>query len=117
MNLKFFLEPSLQKSNRIINFVNNNIKIGFIRFHIEYSQIIISLLFIYEEHRNKGFGTLVLQLFEKYILQNHKTIKDIVLIPEYFNGIEKNRLCLFYEKNGFRQENKGLPVYIKKFTF
>jgi GNAT superfamily N-acetyltransferase len=117
MNLKFFLEPSLQKSNRIINFVNNNIQIGFIRFHIEYSQIIISYIFIFEEHRNKGFGTLVLQLFEKYILQKHKTIKDIVLIPEYFNGIEKNRLCLFYEKNGFRQESKGLPVYIKNFTF
>ena len=122
MNLIYTLEnisTNNSTNNCIIYFYNKHknrkykINIGFIRFHIEYSQIIISLLFIYEEYRGKGLGTKVLEIFEKYILQNHKTIKDLVLIPEYFNGIEKNGLCLFYEKNGFIQESKGLPVYIK----
>jgi GNAT superfamily N-acetyltransferase len=118
MNLTYSLENAskIKDSNCIIQFFNqpNKILIGFVRFHIEYSQIIISLLFIYEEYRGKGFGTKVLDTFEKYISKKHKSIKDLVLIPEYFNGIEKNGLCLFYEKNGFIQESKGLPVYIKK---
>ncbi len=125
-NLIYSLENTskIKDSNCIIHFFNqfnqsenkkyhNKTPIGFIRFHIEYSQIIISLVFIYEEYRGKGFGTKVLETFEKYISKNHKSIKDLVLIPEYFNGIEKNGLCLFYEKNGFIQESKGLPVYIK----
>ncbi len=115
MNLTY----SLENSSNCINFYQkhetkkHNTNIGFIRFHIEYSQIIISLLFIFEEYRNKGFGSKVLNIFEKYIYKKYKSVKDIVLIPEYFNGIEKNRLCLFYEKNGFIQESKGLPTYIK----
>lgn len=128
MNLTYSLENTSNNTstnNCIIYFYSHpenrkgktKIKIGVIRFHIEYSQIIISLLFIYEEYRNKGFGTQVLNTFDKYVLQKYKSVKEIVLIPEYFNGIEKNSLCLFYEKNGFRQENKGLPVYIKKLTF
>lgn len=120
MNLTYSLENT-STNNCIIYFYShpenrkgkNKIKIGFIRFHIEYSQIIISLVFIYEEHRNKGFGSQVLNTFDKYILQKYKLVNEIVLIPEYFNGIEKNRLCLFYEKNGFIQESKGLPTYIK----
>jgi hypothetical protein len=100
----------------IISFLskdNKKVKIGFVRFCIEYSQITICLLFIYEKYRCQGYGSKSLYLFEKYILENYKMVKDIVLIPEHFNGHDKNGLCLFYEKNGFVQESKGLPVYIK----
>ncbi len=112
--IHFFNQFSFNHFNQIKNKIENKISIGFIRFHVEYSQIIISLIFIYEEYRGQGFGTKVLDVFEKYISRMYKSVKDIVLIPEYFNGFEKNRLCIFYEKNGFIQESKGLPVYKKK---
>ena len=44
-------------------------------------------------------------------------VNKIVLIPSKFDGVNKNWLCNFYEKNGFAQERNGFPFYIKKIWY
>lgn len=123
---KVHLTPSLSMCK--FDFYLNNDDIGVINFHIEYSQVTIGWLCIKPytgtyitgmdisklvlNHR-KGYGTKMLELFFKYIKERHKKVKSIVLIPEYFDGVNKNGLCNFYEKSGFHQETMGLPCYIK----
>ncbi len=109
------------KNNCKFNFYKNNEYFGMILFHIEHTSIVIGWLCISPginltppsiNHR-KGYGTKMIQIFEKYVLENHPYIKYFTLIPEKFDGINKNILCNFYEKNGFIQEILGLPTYIK----
>ncbi len=97
------------------NFFINNTNIGYIRYYIEYNQItIIWLCILSQQNHNKGYGSLMIKLFIEYLKKNKKMhkIKSIVLIPDKFDGYQKNILCLFYEKNGFIQEIEGKPFYI-----
>jgi hypothetical protein len=111
---KYSLEITSKDNYNFIFYISNK-KTGLIRFYIEYSQIVINWLeIILYEDRSKGYGSEMLKSFEKYVTKNYKLVKDLVLIPEHFNGILKNGLCIFYEKNGFIQESNGNPTYIKK---
>ena len=123
MNNKLTYKVHLTSSlnNCIFDFYLNNDAIGIINFHIDYSQATIGWLCIkptikpnilISKHR-KGYGTKMLKLFEEYIKNNHRYVKKILLIPEYFDGKNKNGLCAFYEKSGFNQETYGLPCYYK----
>jgi len=113
------------KNNCKFNFYKNNEYFGMILFHIEYNSIVIAWLCISPginltppsiNHR-KGYGTKMLKMFEEYILENYQNIKYITLIPEKFDGITKNPLCIFYEKNGFIQECVNNPTYIKQIRY
>jgi hypothetical protein len=121
----YTLNDNKSKNNCRFNFYKNNSFFGMIQFHIEYNSIIIGWLCISPginltppsiNHR-KGYGTKMLQMFQEYILKNHQDIKYITLIPEKFDGNNKNILCNFYEKNGFIQESVGKPTYIKHIRF
>jgi RimJ/RimL family protein N-acetyltransferase len=95
------------------NFLMSNQQIGYIRYYIEYNQItIIWLCILLAENRNKGYGSEMIRMFIKYVKKSIKKIDNIVLIPDKFDGINKNILCNFYEKNGFIQEAKDKPFYI-----
>ena len=98
------------------NFFISNQHIGYIKYYIEYNQItIIWLCILLEENRNKGYGSDMIKMFIKKIKKNMKNIRSIVLIPDKFDGINKNILCNFYEKNGFVQEVECKPVYCYDF--
>jgi hypothetical protein len=107
--------------NYKFNFYKNNENIGNIIYYIEYNQITIGWLSILESgltnpsvsYHRKGYGTFMLKIFEKYVLNKYPQISKFVLIPKYFDGINKNYLCYFYEKSGFIQESTGYPFYIK----
>ena len=90
--------------------------IGMIDFYHEYNQITITWLIIKDntELRYKGYGSKMLKMFIQYIIKNMKNVNMIVLIPKKFDGLNRNWLCDFYEKNGFIQESKGYPFYIMK---
>lgn len=109
------------KNNCKFNFYKNNDFFGMILFHIEHNSLIIAWLCISPginltppsiNHR-KGYGTKMFRMFEQYILDTYPEIKYFTLIPEKFDGVNKNTLCYFYEKNGFIQELEGNPTYIK----
>ena len=108
------------------NFYRNNKKIGFIDYYIEHTQITIIWLTINEELSGLGYGSRMVKMFIDYIIKmkmknkkindmNMNNISKIILIPIKFDGINKNWLCKFYEKNGFIQEEYGYPFYIYKF--
>ena len=105
--------------NKFIFYKNQKI-IGGIDFYIDYNQITIMWLYIIPDdfseniNRRRGYGTRMLKMFEEYIIKNHNRITEITLIPQYFNGTNKNYLCTFYEKSNYIQEKPGLPCYIKK---
>ena len=108
-------------SNGKFNFYRNKEDLGIIQFHLEYNQITIGWLCIkpgniktLELYHRRGYGTHMLKLFEKYVIKNYPSVSSIVLIPEYFDGINKNGLCAFYEKSDYYQEKYGYPYYIKK---
>jgi hypothetical protein len=65
-----------------------------------------------DNHR-KGYGTKMLAMFQEYIMTTQPFVKALVLIPEHFDGINKNNLCTFYEKSGFVHERPSFPTYIK----
>ena len=102
--------------NSIYTFYKNNQMIGMIELYTEYNQITISWLTIkdHPELRCKGYGSKMIQMFIQYIKKNMKKVNLIVLIPKKFDGLNRNWLCDFYEKNGFIQESKGYPFYIMK---
>ena len=87
-----------------------------IDFYIEYNQITITWLNIKDDHelRNKGYGSKMLKMFVQYVTKNMKNVNLIVLIPNKFDGMNRNWLCDFYEKNGFIQEAENYPFYIMK---
>ncbi len=103
------------------NFYKNNDMIGFIDYYNEYMQIVISMVYINQDnekddiqYRRKGYGSLMIQTFINYITKTFKIVNKIILIPSKFDGVNKNWLCKFYEKNGFVQERNGFPFYIKE---
>ena len=106
------------------NFYKNEENIGFIDYYNEYTQIIISMVYINPDndkddnnviqYRRKGFGSLMIKFFIDYVKKSFDMVNKIVLMPSKFDGVSKNWLCYFYEKNGFTQERNGFPFYIKK---
>ena len=108
--------------NNIYTFYKNNQPIGLINFYMEHKQITITWLNIKDQHelRNKGYGSKMLKMFIEYVTKNRnrnmgmKNINLIILIPNMFDGKNRNWLCDFYEKNGFIQEAKDYPFYIMK---
>jgi hypothetical protein len=114
VSCNFIVTIPSNRNNCKFDLYKNKKNIGGIVFHIEYNQITISWLFINSDIQRQGYGSIMIKMFEKYLSKSHKSINKIVLIPEYFNGNIKNKLCIFYEKNGFFQERDGYPSYIKK---
>ncbi len=134
LDLHFTYNVHIPKShsNCEFHFLKNNEKIGIVRFHINYNEITIGWVCItppkriidlviknnssegIETYHRKGYGTMMLKLFEEYVKKNHRYVTKMLLIPEYFDGKNKNGLCSFYEKSGFQQETYGLPCYYKK---
>jgi GNAT superfamily N-acetyltransferase len=128
---KYTVNITKSQSNCEFRFLKNNEKIGVIRFHINYNEITIgwvcitppksvidhivrtNSLFGVESYHRKGYGTMMLKIFEEYIKNNHRYVRKMLLIPESFDGKNKNGLCNFYEKSGFQQETYGLPCYYK----
>ena len=103
------------------NFYKNGQDIGFIDYYDEYTQIVISMVYINQDsdtdniqYRRKGYGSLMINNFINYVKKTYDMVNKIVLIPSKFDGVNKNWLCNFYEKNGFVQERNGFPFYIKK---
>jgi len=106
------------------NFYKNEEKIGFIDYYNEYTQIAISMVYINQDdntddnnviiYRRKGYGSKMIKMFIEYIKKSFDMVNKIVLLPSKFDGVSKNWLCYFYEKNGFSQERNGFPFYIKK---
>jgi GNAT superfamily N-acetyltransferase len=115
MGFSYRIETGASFNNCTFNFYLDKIHIGKIIFHISYTEIIIAWLTIFstDSHR-KGYGTKMLQYFEKYAVKTNPSVKSLVLVPKDFDGKNKNYLCTFYEKSGFVQEVKGHPSYIKK---
>ena len=112
---------SYKVNNYDFHFYRNKDDIGIIKFHVEYSQITIGWLSIkpgnmttFESYHRRGYGTKMLKLFETYVSNKYPTVRQIVLVPEYFDGKNKNNLCTFYEKSNYYQEQYGYPFYIKK---
>jgi hypothetical protein len=114
MGFSYKVETGMAFNNCTFNFYLDNIYIGKIIFHVSYTEISIAWLTIFstDSHR-KGYGTKMLQYFEKYVVKAHPLVKSLVLVPKDFDGNTKNYLCTFYEKSGFVQELKGHPSYIK----
>ena len=103
------------------NFYKNGQPIGFIDYYYEYTQIVISMVYINQDndddniqYRRKGYGSIMIKNFINYVKKTFDMVNKIVLIPSKFDGVNKNWLCNFYEKNGFVQERNGFPFYIKK---
>jgi hypothetical protein len=113
MDCKYKIIIPSNKTNCKFILVKNKEHIGSIDFHIECNQITICWLCINLDIQRCGYGSKMIKMFEEYISKNHQSINTIVLIPEYFNGVDKNSLCIFYEKNGYIQESIGYPYYIK----
>jgi hypothetical protein len=124
MNDSFTFTYKITKNNDTqlkFNFYQNNQPIGFIDYYIEYTQVVISMVYINQDddnnninYRRQGYGSLLLKTFVDYIKKTFDMVNKIVLIPSKFDGVTKNWLCRFYEKNGFSQERNGFPFYIKK---
>jgi hypothetical protein len=115
MGFSYKIETGTGFNNCTFNFYLAKVHIGKIIFHISYTEISIAWLTIFsnDSHR-KGYGTKMLQYFEKYVVKTNPLVKSLVLVPKDFDGNNKNYLCTFYEKSGFVQELKGHPSYIKK---
>ncbi len=116
---------SISYPNNIYTFYRNNQPFGTIDFYLEHNQLSIKWLHIKENNeQRKGYGSRMLKMFIDLIIKNKKrkgkgkctmsTIDTIVLIPNKYDGNNRNWLCDFYEKNGFIQESKGYPFYIMK---
>jgi hypothetical protein len=112
MGFSYRLELTPNRSNCLFNFYLDRVKIGHIIFHITYHEISIGWVTIIGEYR-KGYGSKMMELFEKYVTKFQSSVTKIVLIPKGFDGNDKNYLCTFYEKNGYTQEKLGKPFYIK----
>jgi hypothetical protein len=115
MGFSYKVDTCIGFSNCTFNFYLDKIHIGKIIFHVSYTEISIAWLTIFSTdiHR-KGYGTKMLQYFEKYVVKKYPSVKSLVLVPKDFDGKTKNYLCTFYEKAGFFQELRGHSTYIKK---
>ncbi len=101
---------SYKVSDNKFHFYRNNEDIGIIKFRIEYNQIRIGWLCIkagnlqtFESYYRRGYGTKMLKSFEIYISNEYPMAENIFLVPEYFDGKNKNNLCTFYEKSNYYQ--------------
>jgi uncharacterized protein YfkK (UPF0435 family) len=124
MNETFTFKINKNKNTNLqstYEFYKNEEHIGFIDYYDEYTQIVISMVYINQDnvdaniqYRRLGYGSLMIHKFIDYIKKKYDMVNKIVLIPSKFDGVNKNWLCNFYEKNGFVQERNGFPFYIKK---
>ncbi len=126
MNISELFTYKITKKNNTqytFNFYKNEENIGFIDYYDEYTQIVISMVYINPDlekeniqYRRKGYGSKMINFFIDYVKKSLDMVNKIVLIPSKFDGVSKNWLCYFYEKNGFTQERNGFPFYIKKIS-
>lgn len=93
----------------------NGETLGFITGHSYYSEVYISDLIVFEEHRNKHIGTKLMQAVEEYF--KDKGFENMNLTTYGFQAPE------FYKKCGFKvdfiRENKTNPklnkYYLSKY--
>lgn len=118
MEFSHRLEFNPNHSSRKFNFYLDKIHIGQIIYYINYIEVSIGWLTIFNdsntlETRRKGYGTKMLLAFEKFISRTQSGVSKIIVIPKGFGRVTKNYLCTFYEKAGYIQEEIGRPYYIK----
>ena len=88
-----------------IEYIENNISIGYLEYSLIYDRIEIDNIFVEKEHRGKGIGTKLLEYIINYS-KNNKII-NITLEVRASNTIAQN----LYKKKGF------IEVAIRKYYY
>ena len=88
-----------------IEYIENNISIGYLEYSIIYERMEIDNIFVSEEYRNQGIGTKLLEYLIEYAKENK--IVNITLEVRTSNNIAKK----LYKKMGFNE------VAIRKYYY
>ena len=80
-----------------IEYIENNISIGYLEYSLIYDRIEIDNILVKEEFRNKGIGTKLLEYLIEYSKENK--IENITLEVRISNTIARN----LYKKMGFNE--------------
>ena len=82
-------------AKRILLMYDHHCFIGWLRFNLFWDHIpFMNMLYVIEEHRNKGYGTQLIDYWEKEMLKNHYTM---VLTSTLSN----EQAQFFYRKHGY----------------
>lgn len=96
-----YVNPFLRK----IEYVSNNIVIGYLEYSLIYDRIEIDNFFVIDDYRNKGIGTKLLAYLISLAI-NYQVV-NITLEVRVSNDIARN----LYKKFGFRE------VAIRKYYY
>lgn len=104
MGFSYRLELTPNRSNCLFNFYLDRVKIGHIIFHITYHEISIGWVTIIGEYR-KGYGSKMMELFEKYVTKFQSSVTKIVLIPKGSMEMTKTIFVPFMKRMDIHKKN------------